>query len=207
MNEVKNEGPGTQAEERSLNVGQPDEPKTREKGRKGRKGRKGQRKGLQTRTLSVARLAVKRAIVLRALADGYTLERAAKRAGYCREWLRTQRKNDAEFARAVEGAIDDGTDRLEDVLAECAANALRNPRHQTSLIFFLKNRRPKQWRDRVESDIQHGPQIIEIVDATSPSEQEKSRFSAETTVPSKVEGTAIDTRADAAKQAGPEAAR
>jgi hypothetical protein len=75
------------------------------------------------------------------------------------------------------------------------------PDRQAAIEWIIRNqlsRRNLTAGQRAELAIKIEP----ILAAKAKARQEKSRFSAETTVPSKVEGTAIDTRADAAKQAG-----
>ena len=85
--------------------------------------------------------------VLAVLTGGGTLEQAAAAAGASRWALRKWRNADPDFDAACKDAIEAGTDSAEDILSECAGKALQDPRYQTSLIFLLKNRRPKVWRD------------------------------------------------------------
>jgi hypothetical protein len=134
-----------------------------------RASKKGERKGKATRLMSVEELNAKRAVVLEALRNGKTLKAAAKAAGYGFVWLWEQRRADPEFAAACEEAIQQGTDVLEDVLLACATKATNSPKHQTALIFALKNRRPHKWRDRQELGVDGGLDLRSM--ASTPEEE------------------------------------
>jgi hypothetical protein len=88
------------------------------------------------------------------LRAGASVGDAARGVGICRATAYNRRKLDPTFAAAWDEAVEEGTDRAETVLAQCALNARKDPKYQTSLIFLLKNRRPKQWRDRQEVDLE-----------------------------------------------------
>ena len=92
--------------------------------------------------------------VLDLLRDGKTYAACAEALGVTRRDLYRMRVADPAFSAACDEAQLVGTDAAEDVLSDCAMNAINNPKHQTSLIFLLKNRRPQKWRD--VSAVQHG---------------------------------------------------
>ena len=113
------------------------------------------------------------------LRAGCSLSDAARGIGKSPSTLQAFRNTDPAYEERVQEAIGEATDRAETVLAQCALNAKADPRHQTSLIFLLKNRRPKVWRDRSELGIEadgkviievqhvHMPYPGEIIDATA----------------------------------------
>jgi AcrR family transcriptional regulator len=81
------------------------------------------------------------------LRAGASVGDAARGVGVSRTTVYARRKGDEDFAAAWDEAVEEGTDRAETVLAQCALNAKKDPKYQTSLIFLLKNRRPQKWRD------------------------------------------------------------
>jgi hypothetical protein len=91
---------------------------------------------------------------------GASVGDAARGVGVCRQTAYNRRAVDAAFASAWDEAVEEGTDRAETVLAQCALNAKKDPKYQTSLIFLLKNRRPKQWRDRHEVGLEGGGTLV-----------------------------------------------
>lgn len=88
-----------------------------------------------------------RAAALRALLGGSTMALAGRAAGVTRQCVWLWRQVDKDFDAACVEAMDRGTDRAEETLAKCALMAEDDPRYVGALIFLLKNRRPKVWRD------------------------------------------------------------
>lgn len=92
-----------------------------------------------------------RAALLAKLALGFSVAAAARAAGCARGTYYGWRDEVEGFAEAADQAIEQGTDRLED-------EAMRRAVHEsdTLLIFLLKARRPKKYRDTFK--LQHsGP--------------------------------------------------
>lgn len=58
--------------------------------------------------------------------------------------------DDSEFAAAVESAIESGTDKLEDEALKRASGMMGS---DTLLIFLLKARRPKKFKDHVVNEV------------------------------------------------------
>ena len=94
-----------------------------------------------------------RAKFLLALAQGWSVTKAAKAGGIPRQTAYNWREADEAFARAWDDAIEAGTDMLEDVAIKRA-----KAKSDTLLIFSLKARRPEKFKDRsaVEVDLTAG---------------------------------------------------
>jgi len=133
----------------------------------GDRGGRGRQEGVEALEVSPAKsrarrwdLARERA--LEAVRAGGLYEEAAKAAGICTHTLREWRRA-PEFAAAFDKAVEEGTDKLEEVLARCATVKVEeHPGYQTSLIFALKNRRPNKWRDRTELELSGGVRLDEL---------------------------------------------
>lgn len=97
----------------------------------------------------------KGAKALAALAEGASLTAAAAAEGIGRQTLWDWRKADPEFDAAVLAAIDAGTDQLEDIARQRAAE-----QSDTLMIFLLKGRRPEKYRER--HVIEGGDKPVEI---------------------------------------------
>lgn len=108
----------------------------------------------------------KKAEFLAALsANGANVTKAAATTGISRvEWYRTRRE-EPDFAKAWEEALEHGTDALEDeAVRRGTEGTLRPVFHQgvecgqvreysdTLLIFMLKARRPEKFKDRVSNE-------------------------------------------------------
>jgi hypothetical protein len=99
-------------------------------------------------------------IILSVLAMGKSATAAAAAAGITRDRLYVWRKKDPQFAAAWAGAIEAGTDLLEDEARRRASEGTAEPvfwkgeivatvpKFSDSLIIFLlKSRRPEKYRD------------------------------------------------------------
>ena len=96
--------------------------------------------------------------VLAALAKGATIAEAARAARVGEDTVGRWRREDPDFRAAGDAVREAATDRMEGVLEVAAAKARTDPRFQTSLIFYLKNRRPERWRD--VQHVQHGGELM-----------------------------------------------
>jgi len=81
---------------------------------------------------------------LEILRQGWSLAEAAKGAGVSRRAVHHRRKEDGEFAKLYDEAIEDGTDHVEDLAFErgIAGGSDR------MLELLLKARRPEKFADR-----------------------------------------------------------
>ena len=85
-----------------------------------------------------------RARFLEVLAEGSTVEKAARMAGVHRTTAWRQRQADREFAEAWDQAIESGTDLLEEVALQRATSG-----HSDMLLLaLLKARRPERFQER-----------------------------------------------------------
>ena len=94
-----------------------------------------------------ARTPKKRTAFLKALGDGASIMAASVSAGMGRRTAYDWREADEAFAKAWDDAIEAGTDVLED-------EAVRRARDgsDTLLIFMLKARRPKKYKERIATE-------------------------------------------------------
>lgn len=90
---------------------------------------------------------------LTALAAGQSVTAAAEAAGIDRKTPYRWRDAEPVFAAGWDDALEDGTDRLEDEALRRAFSG-----SDLLLIFLLKARRPKKYRERIERrNINTGP--------------------------------------------------
>lgn len=99
--------------------------------------------------------------------DGCSVEEVARRIGVNRDTVRAWGKRFPEFAEAMRRGADDFDDEVEAALMRAAIGydyeeeALdkegfvhkvkkHQPANITAMIFWLKNRRPEQWREKRE---------------------------------------------------------
>lgn len=82
------------------------------------------------------------------LVKGQTITAAAKASGICRRTAYSWRESDKTFAEAWDDALEIGTEKLE---TEATRRALEGS--DTLLIFLLKARRPKIYRERVSTEV------------------------------------------------------
>lgn len=82
------------------------------------------------------------------LVKGQTITAAAKASGICRRTAYSWRESDKTFAEAWDDALEIGTEKLE---TEATRRALEGS--DTLLIFLLKARRPKVYRERVSTEV------------------------------------------------------
>ncbi len=82
--------------------------------------------------------------IVDALWAGHTLTQIANDLGITRQAIWAARKKDKKFDEAVKEALESVVEIVEDTLY---AKALSGD--TTAMIFFLKNRRPDKWNDRV----------------------------------------------------------
>lgn len=122
----------------------------------------------------------KGARLLKKLALGYSISAACRAENIGRGSYYTWRGDDPEFAKAADHAIEEGTDKLEDVARQRAIAP--EDGSDTLLIFLLKARRPEAYRERHET--KHvGPdggaipiQVIRYIEpAQTPPEREESK--------------------------------
>jgi len=86
--------------------------------------------------------------ILAALAEGLSVSAACKRQRIARFTYYDWRKKYPEFAAAADAAMEAGTDLLEDIALQRAAES-----SDTLLIFLMKARRPHLYRETTK--IQH----------------------------------------------------
>lgn len=85
--------------------------------------------------------------LLKQLALGKSVAASCRAARIGRSTFYEWRAADPAFAARVNGAIEDGTDRLEDVARERAVR-----QSDTLLIFLLKARRPEKYRETIRNE-------------------------------------------------------
>lgn len=87
----------------------------------------------------------KREKFLKALAEGDSATGAAEKAGLGRRTVYTWRKEDEDFEREWDAAIEAGTDILEDEAKKRAVEG-----SDTLLMFLLNGRRPEKYRPKTQ---------------------------------------------------------
>lgn len=87
-------------------------------------------------------------VFIERLTKGETITAASKAAGICRKTAYNWRDSDEVFADAWDDAIEVGTEKLE---TEANRRALEGS--DTLLIFLLKARRPKVYRERITAEL------------------------------------------------------
>ena len=87
----------------------------------------------------------KRGRFLQVLADGGSITLAAKAVGLTRFGMYQARDRDPDFKAAWDDALEGGTDGLED---EAISRAIKG-KSDVLLIFMLKARRPKKYRENI----------------------------------------------------------
>lgn len=101
--------------------------------------------------------------VLRALASGGSYTLAAQAAGIARSAVFDWKNDDEEFNAQCLDAIEQGTDRLEDVAIERAVSG----NSDTMLIFTLKGRRRDKWGDRQQVEHSGNVTVASALDAAT----------------------------------------
>jgi hypothetical protein len=101
--------------------------------------------------------------VLRALAQGGSFTLAAQAAGIARSTLFDWKADDEQFAAECADAIEQGTDRLEDVAIERAVSG----NSDTMLIFTLKGRRRDKWGDKQQVEHSGNVTVASALDAAT----------------------------------------
>ncbi|ANX03403.1 hypothetical protein [Immundisolibacter cernigliae] len=94
--------------------------------------------------------------VCAALANGKSAAAACRAAGLGRTAFYAWRNDDPEFLERTDAAIEEGTDKLEDVALQRAEDS-----SDLLLIFLLKARRPGKYRERYV--VEGGAKPIEVV--------------------------------------------
>lgn len=126
------------------------------------------------------------------LSKSPNVSRAAKAAGYTRQWLYQLREQDPEFAQAWDNALGSGLDAAEGELYRRAVRGtIRKVYYQdkhidtvreysdTLLIFLLKSHRPKIYNQPVEQRLtgaDGGP--VEYRNVTDLSDEDLARIAA-----------------------------
>jgi hypothetical protein len=108
----------------------------------------------------------KRELFLSALSKGASVAKAAAAAKMTRQGFYKARKNDDDFARDWDEAVESGADILEDeALRRAKDGTLKPVFHQgvqvgsvreysdTLMIFLLKGRRPEKYRDKLDLNL------------------------------------------------------
>jgi hypothetical protein len=103
---------------------------------------------------------------LDALRQGLSISGACIRGGLSRPKAYAWRKEDPEFARLWEEAIEEGTDRIEDEALRRAVDGTKKPVFNRGMlvghvqeysdvltIFLLKARRPEKFKDRSSHEL------------------------------------------------------
>lgn len=89
----------------------------------------------------------RREVFLRQLRKGLSVTAAAEASGYDRAGVYKARDRDEAFAKAMDDAIEAGTDRLEDIGYRRATRS-----SDRLLTFLLEARRPDKYKKRVQSE-------------------------------------------------------
>lgn len=90
--------------------------------------------------------------LLGALAAGADVRLAARIAGVGKDAVYDWRKKHPEYAREMDEARDVADERVIHALFTSATKS----KNVTAMIFWLKNRRPNEWRDRREISAEIG---------------------------------------------------
>ena len=90
------------------------------------------------------------------LRKGCTVGAAARGAGRSRDWAYDQREKDPEFRKLWDIAIEAGTDELEE---EATRRALSGS--DRLLMFVLKGRRPKKFRENIKFEYDIPQEVID----------------------------------------------
>ena len=85
---------------------------------------------------------------IESLINGTTRKEASEAAGVCTTTIWNWRKDDQEFAKAVEVALEERIQIAEDSLYENVKKG-----NVIAQIFWLKNRASKRWRDKQELEV------------------------------------------------------
>lgn len=105
---------------------------------------------------------------------GFTDEKLAAALGISRSTLHEWRKANPEFSERLKGAKSAADAKVLDALFQRATgyeapDGTHIPPHPTAIIFYLKNRRPAEWRDTQRQEITgadgaplQGPPLIEL---------------------------------------------
>jgi hypothetical protein len=101
--------------------------------------------------------------VLRALANGGSYTKAADAAGVSRDALFRWKADDEDFNAQCLDAIEQGTDRLEDVAIQRAVEGSSD----TMLIFTLKGRRREKWGDKQQVEHSGNVTVASALDAAT----------------------------------------
>ena len=98
---------------------------------------------------------------LAALARGLSVQAACEASHYARRSVYEARSADPEFAAAWDDAIEQGTDRLEDVAIKRAEDG-----SDTLTIFLLKGRRREKFGDNQNLKVSGGLTLEGLVNAS-----------------------------------------
>lgn len=91
---------------------------------------------------------------------GLTLEQIANSIGISPQTLHTRKNNDVELLEAINRGRAAGIKMVTNALFETAMAG-----NVAAQIFFLKNRAPEEWRDKVEVSVEETvpkPLVIEV---------------------------------------------
>ena len=85
-------------------------------------------------------------------AQGLLLDEIARNMGIARSTLYLWRKSSEAISTAIKRGEESIIDRVEHALIDSAIE----DRNITAMIFYLKNKRPNDWRDKRENEISGG---------------------------------------------------
>jgi hypothetical protein len=122
-----------------------------------------QQPGLLCPTCVVTQIAPQRKgrLLLEAVSSGLSVTNAAKRAGMSRRSVFDWKAADPQFARELENAYEEGTDRLYDAALQRAL--LPGAEHDGLLIFLLRMRDPARFnRKMVDVQVSSGDTPITV---------------------------------------------
>ena len=99
--------------------------------------------------------------------DGLTLEDIAHNMGLCRQTLVNWKAKNEKIRKALEDGKEVADRRVENALYKQVTTSKHVPGDVTAQIYWLKNRKPKQWRDRQETaitaDIEDLTPLVELL--------------------------------------------
>ena len=92
---------------------------------------------------------------------GLSKEQIATALGFCRDTLRRKEQEFSDFSDAIKRGQAKGIARVSNALYEKAMSG-----NVTAMIFYLKNRAPSQWKDRIPIGYEEDtptPERVEVV--------------------------------------------
>lgn len=115
-----------------------------------------------------------RAKVIALLAKGADLASAAKAVKVSRKGLYLAAKNDPAFAQAIQ----EGKDVADDAVVSALWTKAVKGKNVIAMIFWLKNRRPTEWRDKRELEHSGGLTLAQLVAAAEAEDEAAAKKAA-----------------------------